>query len=687
MAFPQVVGTPTESSLNTAGTSHVISLPALNTNGNLVLILIDKGSTSGTFNALAGWNEILDENLGNGIAILWRVVDGTEGATVTLTHSTSTRGAYIVYEISGAESPSVQPPELSTVATGTSTGPDPSTCTPTGGAKDYLWIAMFGCAGEEADDDTWCNSAPSTPSAFGTLVQKSCGTAGTNLGGIIASAHLASNAASMNPGAFNQDGSLAWRAYTIAVHPVTTATVVSTVDEVSGSLNVAQQFLTTIGSTLAKSKASLNILLPHITLSASANITASGENTTAQLTAPAGKTTADFGGGRIQDDENPGDAVDLATGDYREDEWSIEFTATAEPGETYEFRVVLADGTPLDTYAVTPQLTLVGSVEATVVSTIDEVTASLNAVQQFLLTIDSDLDKVTAALNADMLPTTTIQSTIDKVMASLNAVVTDVAVNVVSTIDKVTASLNVVMHPSVTVQSTIDEVSGSLNAEQVYLVTIDSDIDKVTASLEVAMQPTVAIVSTIDEVAASFNVLAGVVGATIVSTLDEVLASINVVMQPAVTIQSTLDEVLASLTLEQRQLVTIATTIDEATANLTAQQIYFATIAATLDKTTGSFTVSQLYLLTVVSTLAEVRASLNAVIPASVTIASTLDEVLASITVAAEVFENIIMLGNGVRSLTTAPGTGVHDPTANPSNGVSASSVTLASGVRSPLDV
>src|SRR5689334_4139275 len=61
--------------------------------------------------------------------------------------------------------------------------------------------------------------------------------------------------------------------------------------------------------------------LALIVLSASSNITASGENTTAQLTAPSGKTTSDFGGGRIQDDENPTDAVDIGSNQYREDEW------------------------------------------------------------------------------------------------------------------------------------------------------------------------------------------------------------------------------------------------------------------------------------------------------------------------------------------------------------------------------
>lgn len=94
-----------------------------------------------------------------------------------------------------------------------------------------------------------------------------------------------------------------------------------------------------------------------IRLAASDYITAGGENTTAQLTAPSGKTTADFTAGRIQDDENPADAVDLGADQYTELEWSIEATDAAELGDVYEFRVT-ANGVPLTTYSVTPTWTI-----------------------------------------------------------------------------------------------------------------------------------------------------------------------------------------------------------------------------------------------------------------------------------------------------------------------------------------
>jgi hypothetical protein len=94
-----------------------------------------------------------------------------------------------------------------------------------------------------------------------------------------------------------------------------------------------------------------------ILMSASSNIAASGENTTAQLTPPGGKTTSYFTVGRIQDDENPADAVDIANIYYTELEWSLIATATAQYGDVYQFRVT-ANGEPIPTYSVTPQWTI-----------------------------------------------------------------------------------------------------------------------------------------------------------------------------------------------------------------------------------------------------------------------------------------------------------------------------------------
>jgi hypothetical protein len=96
-----------------------------------------------------------------------------------------------------------------------------------------------------------------------------------------------------------------------------------------------------------------------IILAGSTHITAGGENTAAsRLAPPSGKTTSDFGLGRIQDDENPADAVDLTSGQYTELEWCIKaVSGVALDTEQYEFQVTAA-GTALDTYTVTPHWTI-----------------------------------------------------------------------------------------------------------------------------------------------------------------------------------------------------------------------------------------------------------------------------------------------------------------------------------------
>lgn len=217
-ADPPSVTTTAESATTTAGTSHTITMPSGIVSGDLLLVCLDKGSTAATINALAGWTELLDENSGNGLYIAYRLADGTEGASITLTSSASTRDATIAVRITGAIDPATQAPQIGSTSSGTSTTPDPPSVTPTGGAKDYLWVTFFGGAGEEADDDTWSDTPPTNYSPSPPL-QKACGTVGTNLGGKIALAYRNVNAASEDPGTFAQDVSTAWRAQTIAVHP------------------------------------------------------------------------------------------------------------------------------------------------------------------------------------------------------------------------------------------------------------------------------------------------------------------------------------------------------------------------------------------------------------------------------------------------------------------------------------
>lgn len=182
-----------------------------------MLAVMSKGSagTTPSVNALTGWTEIIDEAIVLGLYAAVHVCDGTEGSTVNFTLSSATRGAWIVYEISGAIDPATILPQIGTTATGSSVSPNPPNVNVTGGSKDVLAIAFFGRAGEEADDDTWVTAAPTS---FTNLLQKACGTAGTNLAGMVASAERQVTASAVDPAVFTC-ATGAWRANTIVVHP------------------------------------------------------------------------------------------------------------------------------------------------------------------------------------------------------------------------------------------------------------------------------------------------------------------------------------------------------------------------------------------------------------------------------------------------------------------------------------
>jgi|GEM_PF-2898654 len=137
----------------------------------------------------------------------------------------------------------------------------------------------------------------------------------------------------------------------ISYHPVT-----------AGSVSVAPTFTMTASGSTATAPAGGTVMLrirqtdAPIQLKASANITDTGEDTTAQLSVPGGKS---FTAGRINDTENPADPVDLALDHYSEFEWNLLATSTASNGDIYQFRLT-QNGAAFDTYNVTPQWTIGG---------------------------------------------------------------------------------------------------------------------------------------------------------------------------------------------------------------------------------------------------------------------------------------------------------------------------------------
>ncbi|MEO7958415.1 MAG: hypothetical protein ABIW76_17165, partial [Fibrobacteria bacterium] len=132
----------------------------------------------------------------------------------------------------------------------------------------------------------------------------------------------------------------------------------------TGTLATAGASGTMTGTVVSSINAFLTIALrpqtAPIMMSASSNVTGGGEATTARLTAPSGKSSgSDFQTGRMWDDENGTDALDLTSDKYTELEWSIKALSAngAANAEVYQFRVTDV-GTALNTYTYTPEWTI-----------------------------------------------------------------------------------------------------------------------------------------------------------------------------------------------------------------------------------------------------------------------------------------------------------------------------------------
>jgi len=220
MAFPSIRNTATTNG-TTASATPVVNLPTGIRAGDTVLVLL-RQSAAGVIGFPAGWTELFDDTTdpsANQTCLAWRKADGTEGATITCS-SGNGKFAAVAWAIPGAADPLIRPPEFATLVTGTSLIPDPGTVTPTGGAKDYLWLALAGQEGE--------NTGPTYPTNY-TVSQLAAdsGTAGvvtTNVR-VAGAVRTNLNAASENPGTFTYTGtSDDWTATTVAVHPADVVT-------------------------------------------------------------------------------------------------------------------------------------------------------------------------------------------------------------------------------------------------------------------------------------------------------------------------------------------------------------------------------------------------------------------------------------------------------------------------------
>jgi hypothetical protein len=209
---------------DTAAAAHNVVMPATVTAGSLLMVF---GRVAGVGAVSAsGWTIVQGSpDAADDITFYaWKdaLAAGTEdGTNVSFAHGTFKMAAVSV-SITGAADPATRTPENSaaTFGAGASQTPDPAACTPTGGAKDYLWWAFMGCSGES----TLSKTAPTNYNDRADCSSGTGSTVDTNVQ--IKAGDRQLNAASEDPGAFSTISSsiTGWAAFTVAVHPAAAAT-------------------------------------------------------------------------------------------------------------------------------------------------------------------------------------------------------------------------------------------------------------------------------------------------------------------------------------------------------------------------------------------------------------------------------------------------------------------------------
>lgn len=193
-----------------SGTTPSVALPAGISAGDLLFIFI---ATDGD-NTVTNWNGFTmlgteSNGTANSFHVGYKKATGGEGGSVTITLSVSEPSRHISYRITGMEDPTVQAPEISTVAEASSNSPNPTIVTPTGGAQDYLWIHADGWDRDRTVTGWESNFANDRLSSVGGGAG-GCGCAVST---------MPDNVASKDPGAITISNADTWIAWTIVVHP------------------------------------------------------------------------------------------------------------------------------------------------------------------------------------------------------------------------------------------------------------------------------------------------------------------------------------------------------------------------------------------------------------------------------------------------------------------------------------
>ncbi len=218
-AFP-TVGATNGGGQSIETTSHTVNLPAGIQSGHLLIAIItvegDNTLTVPTLTWPSGWTQLFAASInptgcGGGsnqcsrFEARYRIADGSEVSTITVTSDNAERSTHRTLRITGHHA--TASPEASSVASGVSGQADPPSLSPSWGSAETLWLAVAGSSNHN-DGFTIC------PTNYTNCEISSDAGTSTAVG------HRTLAAASDDPGPFTRNfDSQSWGAATIAIRP------------------------------------------------------------------------------------------------------------------------------------------------------------------------------------------------------------------------------------------------------------------------------------------------------------------------------------------------------------------------------------------------------------------------------------------------------------------------------------
>lgn len=216
-----------------SSTSHTLTYPAGVSSGLLVVWEINCANSTNTVSWPAGTTQLSNlttrglaagPNCGAGgnaadscHSQAYRIADGSEGASITVTTSGSTRCCYVGRLISGAHASSAPEITVNPLVGATNGSPDPPSITPSWGTADNLYVAAFASIGTGDTVSTY-------PSGYTTSQFNKTGTSAASMG---SATQGITSSTTENPGTYSISPNQVWTAYTIAVRPAAAAATAS----------------------------------------------------------------------------------------------------------------------------------------------------------------------------------------------------------------------------------------------------------------------------------------------------------------------------------------------------------------------------------------------------------------------------------------------------------------------------